>query len=82
MTTQLAEKDGAAEVRRYDLFIDGKFVPAASGKTFTSTNPANGETVCEVAEGDKADIDKASRRRAPATTTCGRRSRWPSAASC
>jgi acyl-CoA reductase-like NAD-dependent aldehyde dehydrogenase len=57
MTTQLAGK--AADVRRYDLFIDGKFVPAVSGKTFTSTNPANGEVVCEVAEGDQADIDKA-----------------------
>src|SRR5215470_17763291 len=57
MTTQLA--DSTADLRRYDLFIDGKFVPAESGKTFTSTNPANGEVVCEVAEGDKADIDKA-----------------------
>src|SRR5690606_2677995 len=58
MTTQLAASDGS-DVRRYDLFIDGKFVPAASGRTFTSTNPANGEVVCEVAEGDAADIDRA-----------------------
>src|SRR5262249_8949357 len=29
------------------------------GKTFTTTNPATGEKICEVAEGDKADIDKA-----------------------
>jgi acyl-CoA reductase-like NAD-dependent aldehyde dehydrogenase len=57
MTTQLAES--AADVRRYDLFIDGKFVPAASGKTFLTTNPANGEVVGEIAEGDAADIDKA-----------------------
>ena len=28
-----------------DLFIDGKFVPAVSGKTFLTTNPANGEVV-------------------------------------
>jgi len=59
MATQLAEKTESTDVRRYDLFIDGKFVPAASGKTFTSTNPANGEVVCEVAEGDKVDVDKA-----------------------
>ena len=58
MSTQPAA-DESADVRRYDLFIDGKFVPAASGKTFVSTNPANGEVVAEVAEGDKADIDKA-----------------------
>jgi acyl-CoA reductase-like NAD-dependent aldehyde dehydrogenase len=57
MTTQLADR--TADVRRYDLFIDGKFVPAESGRTFTSTSPANGEVVCEVAEGDAADIDKA-----------------------
>src|SRR5467141_4943376 len=45
--------------RRYQLFIDGQFVDAESGKTFTSQNPATGETFAEVAEGDKADIDKA-----------------------
>src|SRR5712691_9417488 len=45
--------------RRYQLFIDGQFVDAASGKTFTSPNPATGETFAEVAEADKADVDKA-----------------------
>jgi betaine-aldehyde dehydrogenase len=45
--------------RRYQLFIDGKFVDAESGKTFTTPNPATGETLAEVAEADKADIDKA-----------------------
>src|SRR5438132_1828857 len=45
--------------RRYQLFINGQFVDAESGKTFTSPNPATGETFAEVAEADKADIDKA-----------------------
>jgi acyl-CoA reductase-like NAD-dependent aldehyde dehydrogenase len=45
--------------RRYQLFINGEFVDAESGKTFTSPNPSTGETLAEVAEGDKADIDKA-----------------------
>src|SRR6266516_3719727 len=45
--------------RKYQLFIDGQFVDAESGKTFNSPNPATGETFAEVAEGDKADIDKA-----------------------
>src|SRR3954468_24343905 len=45
--------------RRYQLFIDGQFVDAESGKTFETPNPATGETFAEVAEGDKADIDKA-----------------------
>ena len=45
--------------RRYQLFIDGQFVDAESGKTFNSPNPATGETFAEVAEADKADVDKA-----------------------
>src|SRR5687768_1452355 len=45
--------------RQYQLFIDGKFVDAESGKTFDSPNPATGETFAQVAEADKADIDKA-----------------------
>ena len=30
-----------------------------SGKTFPTTNPATGEVICHVQEGDKADVDKA-----------------------
>src|SRR5215831_14326725 len=45
--------------RRYQLFIDGQFVDAESGKTFNSPNPATGETFAEVAEADRGDIDKA-----------------------
>jgi len=48
-----------ATPRRYQLFIDGHFVEAESGKTFKSPNPATGETFAEVAEADKADVDKA-----------------------
>src|ERR1700681_5000286 len=49
----------AQTARRYQLFIDGQFVDAESGKTFVSPNPATGETFAEVAEADKADVDKA-----------------------
>ncbi|HLL70524.1 MAG TPA: aldehyde dehydrogenase family protein [Pyrinomonadaceae bacterium] len=45
--------------RRYQLFIDGKWVDAESGKTFTTPNPSTGETLAEIAEADKADVDKA-----------------------
>src|SRR5687767_5626321 len=45
--------------RKYQLFIDGQWVDAESGKTFNTPNPATGATLAEVAEGDKADIDKA-----------------------
>jgi aldehyde dehydrogenase (NAD+) len=41
------------------MFIGGKWVPSASGKTFATVNPATGEKICEIAEGDKADIDAA-----------------------
>src|SRR4051794_31065413 len=45
--------------RKYQLLIDGQWVDAESGKTFETPNPATGETLAEVAEADKADIDKA-----------------------
>lgn len=45
--------------RKYQLFIDGQWVDAVSGKTFTTPNPATGENLAEVSEADKADIDKA-----------------------
>ena len=45
--------------RRYQLFIGGEWVDAASGKTFTTPNPATGMPLAEVAEADKADIDRA-----------------------
>ncbi|MGK6311469.1 aldehyde dehydrogenase [Neorhizobium sp. DT-125] len=39
--------------------IGGRFVDAHSGRTFTSFNPATGEPLAEVAEGDGVDIDAA-----------------------
>ncbi len=47
------------------LLIDGKWVPAQSGKTFDVHDPATGKKLAAVAEGDKADVDlavKAARR--------------------
>ena len=41
------------------LLIGGKWVPAKSGKTFETLNPANEEVLALVAEGDKADVDEA-----------------------
>ena len=41
------------------LLIGGKWVPAKSGKTFETINPANEEVLAMVAEGDKADVDEA-----------------------
>src|SRR5215469_18751277 len=43
------------------LFINGQWVEAASGKTFETPNPATGDTLARIAEGDAADIDRAVR---------------------
>lgn len=40
-------------------FIGGSFVDAASGRTFASVNPATGDTLATVAEGDARDVDRA-----------------------
>ena len=44
---------------KHRLLIDGKWIAAKSGKTFESRNPATGELLAHVAEGDAADIDLA-----------------------
>ena len=41
------------------MLIGGKWVESVSGKTFETYNPATGEILARVAEGDKADIDLA-----------------------
>jgi len=43
------------------LFINGQWADAASGKTFETPDPATGETLARVAEGDAEDIDRAVR---------------------
>ena len=41
------------------MLIDGKWVTSISGKTFPTYNPATGEVLAQVAEGDKQDVDAA-----------------------
>jgi phenylacetaldehyde dehydrogenase len=41
------------------LFINGQWTDAASGKTFETPNPATGATLANIAEGDAEDIDRA-----------------------
>jgi aldehyde dehydrogenase (NAD+) len=52
-------KHSPPNVANQKMFIGGKWVESASGKAFTTLNPSTGETICHVAEGDKADIDLA-----------------------
>src|SRR5579862_220726 len=51
----------APQVKDQPLFIGGKWLDSVSNKTFPALNPATGETICQVAEGDKADIDLAAK---------------------
>ena len=44
-----------------DLLIDGKRVPALSGRYFDTLNPATEQVIARVAEADAADIDLAVR---------------------
>lgn len=53
------KKVAAPKIRRTQCFIGGKWVDAASGKTFETLNPATEEVIAKVAEGDAEDIDRA-----------------------
>ncbi len=48
------------QVKPGKLFIGGKWVEAASGKTFPTINPATGETITMIAEGDERDVAAAA----------------------
>jgi len=41
------------------MLINGKWVNAASGKTFPTYNPATGDVLAQIAEGDNEDINRA-----------------------
>ena len=45
--------------RTHKMLINGKWVEAVSGKTFATYNPATGEVLARVVEGDHEDIDRA-----------------------
>ena len=44
---------------KYDLFINGEFVPSSDGKYFDTINPSNEKKIAEVAQAGKADVEKA-----------------------
>ena len=47
------------QIKPGKLFIGGKWVDAASGKTFATSNPATGETLAQLAEADERDAGAA-----------------------
>jgi betaine-aldehyde dehydrogenase len=48
-------------MRKYQMYIDGQWVEAASGRTFEVMNPATGEAMARVPEAGAADVDRAAR---------------------
>ncbi len=58
-TATAAPTAKSVKIRQTKMLIDGKWVDAASGKTFETINPSTGDVIANVAEGDKADVDKA-----------------------
>ncbi|WP_395663741.1 aldehyde dehydrogenase [Aestuariivirga sp.] len=46
-------------MQRYRMLIDGKWVEAGDGKSFTSLNPATGEAWCEIPEATAEDVNRA-----------------------
>jgi len=66
MSTALKEIPTSSPVSQFltapkKMLIDGKWVGAQSGKTFEVRDPATGDIIARVPEGDKADIDVAVR---------------------
>ncbi|MBL9177927.1 MAG: aldehyde dehydrogenase family protein, partial [Verrucomicrobiaceae bacterium] len=57
---------------RYDLFINGKFVPPHSGKYFATVNPATEAKIADIALADASDVDAACSAAQRAFITWGR----------
>ncbi|MGB0595421.1 MAG: aldehyde dehydrogenase family protein [Rubripirellula sp.] len=49
------------KITETECFIGGEWVPAVSGKTFATINPATEQEIAQIAEGDQADVDAAAK---------------------
>ncbi|RIK69187.1 MAG: betaine-aldehyde dehydrogenase [Planctomycetota bacterium] len=49
------------KIKYTKCLIDGEWVDAVAGRTFETINPATGDVLTHVAEGDEPDVDKAVR---------------------
>lgn len=59
VATAVPEPLRTPEIKYTKIFINNEWVDAADGKTFPTINPSTGEKICDVAAGDKADVEKA-----------------------
>ena len=58
---RLDKKTSDFIAQKHRMYVDGKFVNAASGKTFPVYNPATGEVMAQVPEAEAVDVDQAVR---------------------
>ena len=61
MSQAQAQAVAPTEPETWGAFINGEYTPAASGKTFPTFNPGNGDVAGYLAECDEEDIDRAVR---------------------
>lgn len=54
-----ATKPQPIKIKPGKMLIGGKWVDSRSGKTFETINPATGEVITKIAQGDKEDVDLA-----------------------
>src|SRR6266496_2772798 len=55
------QKKLPVKIPQTKMLIERKWIDSTSGRTFETINPATGQTIAHVAEGEKADVDKAVR---------------------
>ncbi|HEY3741860.1 MAG TPA: aldehyde dehydrogenase family protein [Bryobacteraceae bacterium] len=54
-----APKQSRVALPSTKLLINNRWVPSESGKTFGTINPSTGEEICQIAEADAADVERA-----------------------
>lgn len=59
MANAVTEKKEQVSVHATKLLINNQWTDSQSGKTFPTINPATGEQICQVAEADTADVNRA-----------------------
>ncbi len=59
MATLASPVENRVSIQATQLLINNQWVNSKSGKTFPTLNPATGEEIIRVAEGDREDIDAA-----------------------
>lgn len=61
MTMMTIPRPALLDTPEQDMLIDGRRVPALSGKRFATHNPATGALLAQVADGAAEDVDRAVR---------------------